>query len=51
MEGIDSLADKIWVLGGKFGSIEAGNDADESEVALTQKEPSLLYFEKLGYNL
>ena len=34
MEGIDPLADKVGVLGGEFGSIEACNDADESEITL-----------------
>ena len=42
MEGIDSLADKVGVLGGKFGSIEAGNDADESGVALDVVAPMVL---------
>ena len=39
MEGIDSLADEIGVLGGEFGSVEAGNDADESGVTLDVVAP------------
>ena len=42
MEGIDPLADKDGVLGGKFGSIEAGNDADERRVALDVVAPMIL---------
>ena len=42
MEGIDSLADEVGVLGGEFGSVEAGNDADESEVALDVVAPMIL---------
>ena len=42
MEGIDSLADKVGVLGGEFGSVEAGNDADESEVTLDVVAPMIL---------
>ena len=41
MEGIDSFADKVRVLGGKFGSIEAGNDADESGVTLDVVAPMI----------
>ena len=39
MEGIDTFADEVGVLGGEFGSIEAGNDADESGVALDVVAP------------
>ena len=42
MEGIDPLADKVGVLGGEFGSVEAGNDADESGVALDIVAPMVL---------
>ena len=42
MEGIDSFADKVGVLGGEFGGIEAGNDANESSVALDVVAPMVL---------
>ena len=42
MEGIDPLADKVGVLGGEFGSIEACNDADESEITLDVVAPIVL---------
>ena len=41
MEGIDSFADEVGVLGGEFGSIEAGNDADESGVTLDVVAPMI----------
>ena len=34
MEGIDPLADKIRIFGGELGSVEAGNNTDESEINL-----------------
>ena len=39
MEGIDPLADEIGVLGGQFCGIDAGNDADECEIALDVVTP------------
>ena len=42
MEGIDSLADEVGVLGGEFGGIEAGNDTDESGVTLDVVAPMVL---------
>ena len=42
MEGIDPLADKVGVLGGEFGSVEACNDADERRVALDVVAPMIL---------
>ena len=41
MEGIDSLADELGVLGGEFGGVEAGNDADESGVTLDVVAPMI----------
>ena len=42
MEGIDPLADKVGVLGGEFGSVEACNDANESGVTLDIVAPMVL---------
>jgi len=42
MEGIDSLANKVGVLGCEFGRIEAGNDADESRITLNVVAPMVL---------
>ena len=42
MECIDSLADEIGVLGGEFGSVEAGNDTDERRVTLDVVAPMVL---------
>ena len=42
MEGIDPLADNVGVLGGEFGGVEAGNDADESGVILDVVAPMVL---------
>ena len=42
MEGIYTFADEVGVLGGEFGSIEAGNDADERRVALDVVAPMIL---------
>jgi len=42
MESIDSLTDKVGVLWGEFSGIKAGNDADESEVALNVVAPMIL---------
>ena len=39
MEGIYTFADEVGVLGGEFGSIEAGNDADERRVTLDVVAP------------
>ena len=41
MEGIDSLADEVGVLGGEFSGIEAGNDADERRVTLNVVAPMI----------
>ena len=41
MEGIYTFADEVGVLGGEFGSIEAGNDADERRVALDVVAPMI----------
>ena len=41
MKGIDSLADKVGVLWGKFFGIEPCNDADESGVALNVVAPMI----------
>ena len=41
MEGIDSLADKVWVLGGEFSGVEACNDADERRVTLDVVAPMI----------
>lgn len=42
MECIDSLADEIWILGGESCSVEACNDADESEITLDVVAPMIL---------
>ena len=42
MEGIDSLADELGVLGGEFGGVEGGYDADESGVTLDVVAPMVL---------
>ena len=42
MECIDSLADKVWVLGSQFGGIEAGNNADECKITLDVVAPMVL---------
>ena len=42
MEGIDSLADKVGVLGGEFGRVKAGNNTDESEITLDVVTPMIL---------
>ena len=42
MEGIDSLADELGVLGGEFGGVEGGNDADERCVTLDVVAPMVL---------
>ena len=42
MEGIYTFADEVGVLGGEFGSIEACNDADESEITLDVVAPMVL---------
>ena len=42
MEGIDSLADKVGVLGCQFSGIKACNDADESRVSFDVVAPMIL---------
>ena len=42
MEGIYTFADEVGILGGEFGSIEAGNDADERRVTLDVVAPMIL---------
>ena len=42
VEGIDSLADEVGILGGEFCGIEAGNDTDERHVTLNVVAPMIL---------
>lgn len=42
IEGIDTLADEVWVLGSQFCGIEASNNTNEGEVASNVVTPMVL---------
>ena len=42
VEGIDAFTDEVWVLGGEFGGIEAGNDTEERKITLDVLAPMVL---------